>query len=324
MTALQRAVDLEAMREVLATAAGVESRQETGSWTVEVARHKPRKRWTLRYSFEPTGSRTPKPVSLIGKLYVRRERAAALVDRMQALRTGMRGPAGVSIPAPLGALPELGLALQARAAGSELREELLAGAASDAVRLAGQWLAALHRTPPLPGLPVKTMAHELGKMSGWIGQIVPALPEREARRLVVAEQELRGLADRMAPSARAMIHRDFYYGNLFWDGESVWVLDFDDLSVGDPVLDVGHFLVHLEKLGYLARGRTELLAEPARQFVEAYAEQMPFDPVRLSFFRGYTFLKLAATEVQRRVDDWRRTALVFTTLAQHEIERAAR
>jgi aminoglycoside phosphotransferase (APT) family kinase protein len=324
MTALQRAVDLEAMRDVLAAAAGVEPRQDTGSWTVEVARHKPRKRWTLRYCFEPTSSRTPEAASLIGKLYVRRERAGALVDRMQALRTSMRGPVGVHIPAPLAALPELGLALQAPAKGSELREELLAGAASDAIRLAGQWLAALHGTPPLPGLRVKTMAHELRKVSGWIEQIAPALPKREARRLVRAEHELRGIADGMPPTARAMIHRDFYYGNLFWDGDSLWVLDFDDLSVGDPVLDVGHFLVHLEKLGYLSSGRTELLAEPALQFVETYAEHAPLDAaVRLPFFRGYTLVKLAATEVQRQVGDWRRTALLFSTLAQREIERAA-
>jgi aminoglycoside phosphotransferase (APT) family kinase protein len=243
---------------------------------------------------------------------------------MQALRVDVRGPAAASIPAPLAALPELGLALQRPAEGSELREALLAGAAGDAVALAAQWLAALHRTAPLPALRVKTIAHELRKVSGWIEQICPELPSRESRRLVRAELELRRIADGMAPSVRTMIHRDFYYGNLFWDGESVWVLDLDDLSVGDPVLDVGHFLAHLEKLGYLASGRQELLAEAGRQFLEAYAEQAPLDAVRLSFYRGYTFLKLAATEVQRAIGDWRRTALVFTTLAEREIERAAR
>jgi aminoglycoside phosphotransferase (APT) family kinase protein len=265
----------------------------------------------------------PKSASVIGKLYVRKARARALVDRMEALRTHVRGPEGVSIPAPLAALPELGLALQEPADGNNLREALLEGTTGNAVRLAAYWLAALHGTAPLPGLRVKTLGHELRKVAGWVEQIGPALPSGEARRLVRTERELQRMAEALPRTARAMIHRDFYYGNLFWDGESLWVLDLDDLSLGDPALDVGHFVAHLAKLGYITSGRSELLAEPAGEFTEAYAERAPLDAVRLRFFGAYTFLKLAATEVQRKTGDWSQTARVFSALARREIEPGA-
>jgi aminoglycoside phosphotransferase (APT) family kinase protein len=327
---LARALDVVVLRDVLGEAARLGPDRRLGSWSAEVLSQKPHKRWrnkrwTIRYVLAGDDPAPTSGVSdLIGKLYVRRERATALVDRMQGLRAELRSPGRVRIPAPLGVLPELGLALQEHAAGAELRDALLDGTSGAALPLAARWLASLHRAPPLAGLPVKTLAHELRKVAGWVEQVAPTLPEQEAGRLRFAERELRRLADGLAPPALAMTHRDFYYGNLFWDGIRLWVLDLDDLSIGDPALDVGHFLAHLEKLAYLAPGQTGALAGTAEAFLEAYEERAPLDrELRIPFFRGYTFLKLAATEVQRRARGWLRAATHFSARACREIEGVA-
>ena len=39
-----------------------------------------------------------------------------------------------------------------------------------------------------------------------------------------------------------MIHRDFYDAQVLWDSARAWIVDFDQLSVGDPALDLGHFV----------------------------------------------------------------------------------
>jgi aminoglycoside phosphotransferase (APT) family kinase protein len=325
MTTLAKALDPDALGDALTEAVGVPPCHR-GSWSAEVISHKRGKRWTIHYVLADNGRIPNEPaVAVIGKLYVRRERAAALVRHMKALRSHLSGPDRVRIPAPLSVLRELGLAFQECAPGRELRSALLEGTAGGAVTLAAQWLAALHGARPLGGLPVKTLPHEVRKVAGWVEQVAPVLPRNEGRQLRHAEREFRALASGLASPGPAMTHRDFYYRNLFWDGERLWVLDLDDLSIGDPALDVGHFLTHLEKLAYLTTGRTDALAAPGRTFLEAYVECAPLDrALKLPLFRGYTFLKLAATEVQRQVSEWQRAARVFSARAYEEIQWAAR
>ncbi len=47
-----------------------------------------------------------------------------------------------------------------------------------------------------------------------------------------------------AHSGLCTIHRDFYDKQLIVDGDSVALLDFDNLAIGDRAQDYGNFLGH--------------------------------------------------------------------------------
>jgi len=120
-----------------------------------------------------------------------------------------------------------------------------------------------------------------------------------------------------------MIHRDFYDAQIMWDGRRVWILDFDQLCVGDPALDVGHCVAHLASLAYRVTGRPDSLAEAARILLETYLKSNPISiESRLPFYKACTFIKLAAKEARRKREHWQRDVSVLTDLACDELERA--
>jgi len=132
--------------------------------------------------------------------------------------------------------------------------------------------------------------------------------------------DLAGLARRLPGYPPAMIHRDFYYANLLWDGRQVWGVDFDQLRLGDPALDVGHFLAHLQTLAYRTTGDATAYTEQADVFLHSYLEHAPAAHAadlapRLTFYRTQTFVKLAATAVRRQRPGWRPLAQALVDLA---------
>jgi aminoglycoside phosphotransferase (APT) family kinase protein len=164
------------------------------------------------------------------------------------------------------------------------------------------------------------LTHELVRLDWWCADARPSLRRMAARTLDDGHERLRALAATLPGRPAVLVHRDFYEENLLWDGRRLSVLDFDQLARGDPALDVAHFQVHLEALAYRRTGRAEAYAALVARFAQAAP---PVDADRLRFYRAQTFVKIAATEVQRRRDGWRELAEAFTDLALRETERGA-
>ncbi|PYM13177.1 MAG: hypothetical protein DMD81_21865, partial [Candidatus Rokuibacteriota bacterium] len=244
-----------------------------------------------------------------------------LYRRVEALAQGPFESGGsLRVPRPLLVVKDLGLVLLDHFPGADLREILNNGGASEALALAGRWLARLHEAVPLAGLRIASPDHELGKVQRWRDQIGSALTRADAGRLDLALKSMCDLASwlRYEP---VMIHKDFYFGNVLWDGKRVCILDFDELAVGDPALDLGHFLAHLEVLAYRIGSRVDGLSAAASTFSTAYAATDVTLAPRVTLYRAYTFLKLAATEVARKQDGWDRMARTLAGLACQEIEQ---
>jgi aminoglycoside phosphotransferase (APT) family kinase protein len=252
---------------------------------IDVLAHKPGQRCTIRYAFDDR--------ELVGKVYRRTvlaERVAGWID-------------AVGEPEPLAVVADLGLLVRPYVTGRDLRHAL----DGPAVEAAARRIAALHAAAPPPAVRAKPLAHELEKLDRWCDEVGVTASPRSA---------LHALADGLAAVPATLIHRDFYYANVLWDGARVWLLDFDELGIGDPAFDVGHFLAHLEVLAYRTTGRFDANADAARRFLAACP---PLDPEHVRFYRAYTFMKLAATEVRRRRPGWRDQTVAFVRRAAAEL-----
>jgi len=294
------------------------------AWSLEVLNHKLGRRCTIRYS--PLGRDYDEPPMrpVVGKLYSDKVKAQPVYDRTSTLRTVLSGEwVGGGIPAPLGVIPEMGMVIQEHVDGVDLRQLFHAKDWRLPLSQAAQWLALMHTMPIIGGLKTKSVEHELGRAEGWCGEILPYISATTQERLIRTVELLHQIARRMGGYTETMIHRDFYDAQIIWDGRRVWILDFDQLCVGDPALDVGHCVAHLASLAYRVTGRPDSLAVAARILLETYLKSNPISiESRLPFYKACTFIKLAAKEARRKREHWQRAVSVLTDLACDELERA--
>ncbi len=50
----------------------------------------------------------------------------------------------------------------------------------------------------------------------------------------------------IAPDQLAYTHNDFHFNNLLWDGNRLWLIDFDDAGPGDPMFDFAWMIDYLQ------------------------------------------------------------------------------
>jgi aminoglycoside phosphotransferase (APT) family kinase protein len=318
LPALARALEPAAMIPLLARAAGA----APIACSADVLAHKPGRRCTIAY--ELVGSAGER-VQLVGKLYRRPRLAKRVYAWSQELAAMAAEHRGALVPQPVAYFPELGLTLHRRVGGADLRHALAAGDASEPLARSARWLAWLHRSEPLDELRVKPLEHELAKLERWCARVAPVLPLSGRARLAQARRRLVMRAKALGPRPLATIHRDLYYAHVLWDGRATWLIDLDQLSLGDPALDVGHFLAHLDTLALRTARDPGAYRDEGRAFVAAYRSGGGADvEAALPLYRAYTFVKLAATEVDRRGPAWREQTEALVELACAEVEERSR
>jgi aminoglycoside phosphotransferase (APT) family kinase protein len=326
LAALALALDPDLMRRWLIQTVRLapdQARHLTCSATV--LKHKPGERCIIRYGLGYAGlAEPPNACTIIGKLYRKWLQAHHMYHWTRTLKNELFPHGGtLCIPEPLFLIPELALVLEEHVEGPDLRDAIRAGTCADAMSLAAQWLARLHTASPLPELQTKPLADELQNVHGWCDQIASCseIARNDVLRLRSAQKALDTIASQMGRCTPVPIHRVFDYTNVLWDGRRIWVLDFDQLGLGDPALDVGNFLAHLESYAYHTTGLAHSFAEAGAHFLRCYLERSGETiRARLPFYRASTFLKLAATEVTRRTaTDWPRLAQALTDLACREV-----
>jgi hypothetical protein len=175
---------------------------------------------------------------------------------------------GISVPQPVGMVPEFQMWLHRKVPGT-LATLLLAE--HDGIPLAERIAEALHK---LHSTRVKssrrhTIADELAILHEKVPFVARNRPEWSGR----IERLLDG-CDRLGASLHGFtprgIHRDFYADHVLQDGKRLYLLDFDLYCVGDPALDLGNFVGHMQEWALRRYGDLHRLGDREEALVEQY------------------------------------------------------
>ena len=286
---------------------------------VDTLRYRPRRRAVLRYRLGQPGGR----VVLAKVVSPARGRwlmalAAALADGPEAHRAGLRLglPAGRLAPGAL-VLPVLG--------GTSLRDLLLNGDPLPPPERLAALPDEIHRRcrPAFDG-PDLALGTGTGHSPAGRRRFCPItavsaarlaarlLPEEGCAAARLAEAVV-GWSEMSDAADGWIVHGDLYENQVLVEGDTLGLIDLDDLGPGDPLLDVANFSAHLLLLGTsrlaptILRYRDELRAAVGRRFDCGRAD--------LAWREAYCLLRLAAGPFRVLHPEWPRRMSARLALA---------
>jgi len=267
----------------------------------EPVRYKPSSRCVLRYTLLLEGALTEgtlqRRLTLFGKVSGHPEQACALQAKMQQLYTEQAEAGQPILPRPLGAVETLGLTLHEAVGspegtetetlrtglrvlqprfegggGGEILDVVIPGGE---LRMTANALARVHTSAVRPEGPPRTGAREAKRARERAALIAAHNPSQEDAAQGLAEQLVTRL-EALQPDAYRPAHGGFKASQLLFQGQRVFVVDFDGFCLADPALDVGYFLAYLRPSGlwYHRLGMRRWFENAAASFVNAYRQAL--------------------------------------------------
>jgi aminoglycoside phosphotransferase (APT) family kinase protein len=196
---------------------------------------------------------------------------------------------GISIPQPVGIVPEMQMWFQRKVSGVPVINMLKK---SRGIELSGLIAEAIHKLHKLNFRCRKqhTMDDELYILQDRLHQVSLQNPhwEKRLKRLMHTCDQIGSTVPSYKPTG---IHRDFYFDNVLTDGSNLFLIDFDQYCKGDPGLDIGNFIGHLTEYSLRNLGNAEALIDQEKALEERFL-QLTGSHLRTSV-QVYTTLTLA-------------------------------
>lgn len=240
---------------------------------IRVVRYKPGRRCLVEYELEVMGPETPHEViTLLGKARAKGLDIATyrLCEALWISGFHEESYDGISVPQPIGVVPELNMWFQLKVQGTPATDLLMG---SDGIELAGRIAEAIHKVHRLniPARRRHTMADELSILRERLAAVAENNPMWKDRIEWVLAACHR-LGSSMPEPGAAGIHRDFYPGQVIVNGNRIYLVDFDLYCEGDPGLDIGNFAGHLQEQALRMLGNPRGLADQESAMVKRFIE----------------------------------------------------
>ncbi|HKP53150.1 MAG TPA: phosphotransferase [Chloroflexia bacterium] len=259
---------------------------------IRVVRHKRGRRCLIEYDIavERPGQ-APEVMTLVGKARARGLDRSTYETLVSLWKAGFREDSedGISVPQPAGIVPEFQMWLHRKVQGVPATQLL---PAPDGSLLAQRIAKAAHKLHTARMRPQRrhSMADELRILHEKLPIVAQTRPEWAGRIVRLMEACNRLGAGLAKPPRRTGVHRDFYADQIVVDGSRLYLLDFDLYCEGDPSLDIGNFLGHMEEWSLRTHGDIGALTDRERALEERFVE-LSGEAVRPSV-RAYTLLTL--------------------------------
>ena len=237
--------------------------------SIRVLRHNPGRRCLIEYSWQ-LGEASQQSQACLGKVRAKGLDRTTPALHEQLRQSGLDERGEVVVPQPLRCVPQWRMWLQRKVTANPLDETQLAERGAALGRRIVNAIDAVHRAK-VDSEKWHTIDDELRVLSTRLQKLSsnrPALSSQIENILEGCQQ----LAGSRSPSTTCGIHRDFYQDHVLLHGAQTVLVDFDLYCMGDPALDIGNFIGHLQELSLRTFGTTTHYAEVAAAMLEHFAE----------------------------------------------------
>ena len=226
---------------------------------IRVVRHKPKRRCLVEYdlvfpSTAKSASEKDRRVTLIGKARARGLHRSAYELAVQLHRHGFddQSPDGISVPQPVGVIPEFRMWLQRKVDAVPATRWLTSRGGVDLCVQMAQAIDKVHSCG-IPSRKAHTIEDELRILHLRLNEVADQFPKWQGRIKRVLEA-CDALGATLPETQPVGIHRDFYPDQVLIGDGRLYLVDFDLYCQGDPALDVGNFIGHLTELALRTLG----------------------------------------------------------------------
>jgi aminoglycoside phosphotransferase (APT) family kinase protein len=129
------------------------------------------------------------------------------------------------------------------------------------------------------------------------------LPDEACAAGRVAEAVI-NWAEASPASGEWIVHGDLYENQIFVDGETLGLVDLDDLGPGDPLLDAANFSAHLSVLAASGPPAAAVIHRYREELRAAFLRRLDADPAALAWREAYCLLRLATGPFRVLHPEW--------------------
>lgn len=257
---------------------------------IRVKSYKPGRQCVIEYEWSNASSEGP-PLVLTGQV----EAPALNPAGFQLLKDLWDGPFrpesedGITIPRPVGILPEFRMWLQCNVSGF-CASDLLIG--DDGLSVAAQMARVLYKLHQCPDITTRTFAMEehLNLLRDHLSGAARMQPQYAARLERILDHCLK-LASATPELQSCLIHKNFSADDVLIDGKVLYLLNLDSACQGNRGLDLGSVLGHMKDLALRTTGDPDGLLSCEESLRETYLE-LSGKPLRQPI-KTFTTLNLA-------------------------------
>ena len=285
-----RAIDpIEAKRQLEICLNGILEDVELKA--IRAVKYRPGRRCLLEYDIAYQKDGASGELTLIGKSRKKGSQGNhEILEALYAAGFDDSSKDGISIPKPIGYIPDFRMSVQEKVSGVQATK-LLENPGQE--QLAERIAEALYKLNHcgVPSLRHHTLVEEMAILQNRLRSVIQKNPELSKRigRLLDASEDLAGTIHERRVRG---IHRDFYPDQVMVDSSRIYLVDLDLYSEGEPALDAGNFLGHLTEQGIRQPQHALTLENCERYFEKRFLElDTDSNESYVEFFKTFTLVR---------------------------------
>jgi len=240
---------------------------------IKEVRYKPRSRCLIEYEVELLkNDKVKECVTLLGKMHRGGLDKTSYNLHKFLWKAGFDSNSSdyISVPQAIGMIPKVQIWLQKKVEGVPAINLLVK---KDTEKISEKIAEAIHKVHQVNIFTNKTHCIEdelliLNERLDEVSEMNPLLKNR-IDKLIESCRDLAGYLPEREPVG---IHRDFYHDQVIVDGKRIHLVDFDLYCKGDPALDVGNFIGHLQEFALRKFGNPNALGRQEKALVNRFIE----------------------------------------------------